>query len=156
MRYCLLTLVLCLSLTAFAETKDELRTLAPGQPVEREIASGQTHNYQVKLAAGQFVRIVVEQKSIDVSLALVGSTGRTLVERDLTEIIGTHESLSFEAQASGDYRLTIKANGAPTLSGAYLVLMELKPAAGEPGRKRIALEQLLRQFQISRCLNRRS
>ena len=28
--------------------------LAPGQPVEREIAGGQSHTYQISLAAGQF------------------------------------------------------------------------------------------------------
>jgi hypothetical protein len=43
----------------------EPKTLVPGQPLERDIAGGQLHAYQLKLAAGQFMRVVVEQKGID-------------------------------------------------------------------------------------------
>jgi len=82
---CLGPLILCLSLTGFAESTPQSQSLTPGQPVEREIAGGQMHSYQIKLVAGQFMRVVVEQKSIDVSLVLVGSDGKPLLESDLTD-----------------------------------------------------------------------
>ena len=44
--------------------------LESGKPVEREIAGGQSHTYQISLTSGQFVRVVVEQKGIDLTLAL--------------------------------------------------------------------------------------
>jgi CHAT domain-containing protein len=126
-----------------AQTKDQIRPLESGKPVEREIAGGQSNQYQITLAAGQFVRVVVEQKSIDVSLVLIGPDGKPLVESELTDTLGAREPLSFEAKATGDYRLVVRANGVATLSGAYQVRLELKGAASEQDRKRIAAESLL-------------
>lgn len=142
MRYCLLPLVLCLSLTAFAQTKDETRPLVPGQPFEREIAGGESHAYQITVRAGQFVRVVIEQKGINVALALIGPDGKQLVEVDQTGASGM-ESLSHEAMVSGDYRMTIRAPGAATLSGVYVARLEARAAATELDKKRINAEQLL-------------
>ena len=54
--------------------------------------------YQLKLAAGQFLRVVVEQKGIDVALTLVTPDGRQLLESDLTDTLGSREPRSFEAR----------------------------------------------------------
>ena len=40
-------------------------TPLPVQPVERELAGGQAHSYTVTLAAGEFVRVIVEQRGVD-------------------------------------------------------------------------------------------
>ncbi|MEP6922778.1 MAG: hypothetical protein ABI967_16795, partial [bacterium] len=66
----LLFVILCLCLSAPAQVAPEAQTLVPGQPVEREIAGGQSHIYQITLQAEQFMRVVVEQKAIDVALVL--------------------------------------------------------------------------------------
>ena len=57
------------------------QTLLPDQPVERELAGAQEHKYQIKLAAGQFLRVVVEQKSVDVALGLVSPAGKPRASR---------------------------------------------------------------------------
>src|SRR5262245_13170118 len=121
----------------------EAGQLEPGKTIEREIAGGQEHAYPVKLAAGQFLRVVVEQKGIDVALALTGPNSKTLIESDVTGIIGAREPLSYEAKASGDYRLVVRANGVATLRGAYQMRLELKDVATEQDRQRLAAEQLL-------------
>ncbi len=144
-RYCLLPLILCLGLTAFGQTRNELRPLVPGQPVEREISGGQSHTYQVKLASGQFVRVVVEQKGIDVALTLTSPDGKQLIENDVTGIFSARAPLSYEATAAGTYQITIRANRAATQSGAYQVWLELKASASSPDRKRMAAELLLRE-----------
>src|SRR5215207_3468792 len=46
--------------------------VAVGHPVAREIGGGEEHPYQVRLSAGQHARVVVDQKGIDVVLALLG------------------------------------------------------------------------------------
>src|SRR5215475_14403397 len=79
----------------------EVNRIEPGRSVERVIAGGEAHTYQVSLAAGQFLRVIVEQKAIDVALAVMAPEGKPLIESDLTGIIGARESLSFEAGASG-------------------------------------------------------
>lgn len=44
--------------------------LIPGKPIEREIAGGQTHSYQLHLAEGQYLRLVVDQKGIEMVATL--------------------------------------------------------------------------------------
>lgn len=143
-RICLLPFFLCLTLIGLAQTKAEIRPLAPGQSVEREMAGGETHTYEIKLTAGQFMRVVVEQKGIDVAPALSSPDGKLLVESDLTGIIGAREPLSYGAAAGGAYQLVIRANGTPTQSGAYQVRLELKAAASAQDSKRLTAEQLFR------------
>ena len=126
--FIILFLVCILCSGVSAQVAPEPQTLVPGQPVEREIAGGESHTYQITLQAGQFVRVVVEQKAIDVALVLAAPDGKQVVEVNLTAAGGL-ESLSAEATLSGDYRLTVRATGPATLAGSYQVRLEVKPAA---------------------------
>lgn len=119
----------------------EAQKLESGKPVEREIIGGQSHTYQLNLTTGQFARVVVEQKGIDVALTLTGPDGKPLIESDLTAIIGAREPLSFEATAVGDYRLVVRANGVAALRGVYQVLVALKDETTAQDRKRRNAEQ---------------
>jgi hypothetical protein len=46
--------------------------LKVGQAVERELKGGEGHSYHVPLTSGQYVRVVVEQKGIDVLVKVFG------------------------------------------------------------------------------------
>src|SRR5690242_163200 len=54
--------------------------LVPDQPVAREMRGGEQHTFQIKLNAGEYARVVLEQKGIDVVLALSGADGKSLLE----------------------------------------------------------------------------
>jgi len=142
MRHCLLTLVLCLSLTAFAQTRDESRPLTPGQPIERELVGGESQSYQITLKAGEFVRFRLDQRAIDTVLVLTAPDGKQLVEMNLTGF-GEQESLSLEAASAGSYRLTVRALGTATQRGSYRLETALTAAATAQDRKRLAAEALL-------------
>src|SRR5882724_2849425 len=135
-------LVLLICFLALAVGAQEIRQLEPGKSVEREIAGGQSHTYTINLKAGQFVHVLAEQKGVDVALSLAGPDGKQVAETDLTGPYGM-ESLSYEPAASGDYRLTIRATGAATLTGAYDARLEARTAATEQDKNRIAGERLL-------------
>lgn len=134
---------LCLSVSA--QVAPEAQPLVPGQPVEREIAGGQSHRYQISLAAGQFLRVVAEQRGMDVKLSLAGSDSKPLIESDMTGIIGAPDSLAYEAAAAGTYQLEVKANGAANQSGIYVARLEVKASASPQDRKRITAESLLNE-----------
>ncbi|MEJ7710945.1 MAG: tetratricopeptide repeat protein [Pyrinomonadaceae bacterium] len=140
--FILLFVICCLCLSVPAQVAPEPTTLVPGQPVEREIAGGESHAYRVALQAGQFVRVVAEQKAIDVALVLAAPDGKQAVEVNLTGAGGL-EPLSVEAATSGDYRLTVRAAGSATLAGSYRVRLEVKAAATAQDRQRIAAEALM-------------
>jgi CHAT domain-containing protein/Tfp pilus assembly protein PilF len=137
----LLPLALLFCQSVFAQTKDELRPLVPGQPVEREIAGGESHTYQISLSAGQFMRVVVEQKGIDLTLVLAPPDGKQVIAVSLTRPGGI-ESLSAEAAADGDYRLTLRALSPGHITGAYLLQMEVRVPSTEDGQ-RITAERML-------------
>ena len=139
-RYSFPPFVLCLFF-AWQGSREPLR-LEPDKPVEREVAGGQTHTYQITLQAGQFVRVFVEPKSVDVTLMLAGPEGRQAVEINLNGA-GGPESLSHEATESGDYRIQVRALGPATLTGAYRARLEVRAPATARDKQRIAAERLL-------------
>lgn len=135
----LLLIVILSAVVAHAQVAPEQKTLSPGQPVENEIAGGELHLYQVRLTAGQFMRVVAEQKGIGVTLLFASPDGK-VVEVNLTAAGGL-ESFSTEAAASGDHRLTVRAGGSAATAGAYQLRLEVKPAATATDRQRIAAER---------------
>ncbi len=131
-------------------------TIEPGKAIEREIAAGQTHSYRITLAAGQFIRVLVEQPGCDVALTLVAPDGKTAVESKLNRP-NALESLSFEAQTGGEHLLQIRpfkltdnypSPGAYQVQvsdnrGAYRIRLETRATATAQDRQRIEAERLL-------------
>ena len=101
-RFFLLFVVLCLPVLLHAQ---EPVPLEPGKPLEREIAGGQTHTYQITLTAGQFMHVVVEQKGIRVIVALVAPNGKQIAEAYPPRGEYGFASLSYEAAVSGDHQV---------------------------------------------------
>ena len=136
----LLFALCCLSGLAVAQGTNSLE---PGRAVEREIAGGESHTYQLVLQAGQFVRVVVEQNGIDVAVALIAPDGKQLAEANLSSGAFGQEPLSHEAAVSGDYRIVVRTIAATAPKGAYQVRQEVKAAATAQDKQRIAAELLL-------------
>src|SRR5215475_5577397 len=44
----------------------DVRRLEAGTIIERELAGGPTHFYEINVSAGQFLRVIVDQKGVDV------------------------------------------------------------------------------------------
>src|SRR5262245_66040087 len=62
----------------------DMRPLEPGKPIERELAGGQSHSYQITLTEGQYFRVVVEQRGVDVVVWQLGRDGINMLEVDDT------------------------------------------------------------------------
>ena len=60
----------------------DVRPLEPGTPIERELAGGQSHSYQLTLTADQYLLVVVEQRGIDVVVQLLGPDDKQIMEFD--------------------------------------------------------------------------
>jgi tetratricopeptide (TPR) repeat protein len=120
----------------------ELRTLVAGQAVEREIAGGELHMYQITLKARQFVRFRLDQRAIDATLVLTAPDDKQLVEMNLTGA-GREESLSMEATTPGNYRLTVRGGGVALLRGSYRLEVKVKEAATPEDKKRLTAEALM-------------
>jgi CHAT domain-containing protein/tetratricopeptide (TPR) repeat protein len=117
-------------------------SLVVGQPVVREMRGGEQHMYQVSLSAGQYARITVEQKGIDVVLASLGADGRPLLEVD-NNLSGTRgmEVVSLVAEVSGAYLFNVRSLQKSASVGRYEVRIEDLRVATEADRTRIAAER---------------
>ena len=119
-----------------------LPELRLGQPVERELKGGETHSYRVNLQAGQFMQVVVEQKGIDVVVALIGPDGKPIVEMDNPNGAWGPERVSLIAETSGNNRVDVRPNDKRAPPGGYEAkIAELRPATPQD-RDRIAAERL--------------
>ncbi|HEU4387893.1 MAG TPA: tetratricopeptide repeat protein, partial [Blastocatellia bacterium] len=86
-----------------------VQTLRLGDDFEREIKGGETQSFALTLSAGQFVYITVDQRHIDVVVALTAPGGQRVVSMDSPNGDIGLEPLAAIAGASGDYRVEVTA-----------------------------------------------
>ena len=137
----LATFFLCLKVSA--QVTPQPTTLVPGQLVEREIAGGQSHRYQITLKAGQFIRLLALQKGINIRIALSDQDGKEIWEADFSGNFGGQESLSYEAPVDGAYRVTIRPFVDTAKIGIYELQLESKATTAAADKKRIDAERVL-------------
>ena len=97
----------------------ESTPLELGKPVERELAGDAAHSYRITLAANQFLHVVVEQKGIDVVVALFAPDGKKVAEVDSPNGSQGPEPILVMAEVTGTYRLEVRSFDAKAGAGRY-------------------------------------
>jgi CHAT domain-containing protein/Tfp pilus assembly protein PilF len=153
-------LLTCLSMAAAfglaprasaARPQAEAVTLAPGGAAEVEMAGGETRLFRVAAGAGQYLRVVVEQRGIDVAVALVGPGQKRLLEVDSPNGNYGPEPVSAVAEESGDYTIEVRSPDKKAAAGKFEVRFE---ALREPTPADRARADAERSFaEASRQLN---
>ncbi len=116
--------------------------LNPGIQVERELVGGQSHRYQIARSAGQYLHVVVDQRGVDVIVALRGPDGAQLMEVDGMPGSLGGEELVWEAANTGAYVLEVRARSAQARKGLYEVTLQSAVELAGRERARIAAQQL--------------
>ncbi|HEV7507661.1 MAG TPA: CHAT domain-containing protein [Thermoanaerobaculia bacterium] len=118
---------LCLAvLPCGAETAPPVEPLLhDGFTQEREIRGGETQGYTVELQAGQFLRVTVQEKGIDVEVRLIDPRDALVVEADSEGLPPPQETedLAVVAERAGLYRLLVVASRQLD-AGAYRLRVE--------------------------------
>ena len=70
------------------------------EKVERALSGGEAHSYRITLGTGQYLRVVVEQKGIDVAVTLFAPNGQKLAEVDSPNGTQGPEPVAWIAQAA--------------------------------------------------------
>ncbi|MFN7948530.1 MAG: tetratricopeptide repeat protein [Blastocatellia bacterium] len=120
----------------------EVRPLIIGVAVERELKGGQSHHYQMTAEAGQFVRIVVTQKGINVVVRVSSPDGKPLWEVDVAGQTEGIEEVSLIAEQAGNYRIEIAPVDKDAGAGRYEAVLTDLRAATQPEQKRWEAEKL--------------
>lgn len=103
--------------------------LTLGKPIERQLAGNEAHFYKIILAANQYLHVVVEQRGIDVVIALFAPDGKKVAEVDSPNGTQEPEPISFVAETAGNYRLEVRSPDLKVTAGRYEVkIVELRVA----------------------------
>ena len=131
----------CIATTLHGQTGGvfgrDAKVLEPEKTIQGELAGGQSHEYQFHLRAGEYARVLVEQRSVDVAVACVGPGGQELFAAD-SHVIGDAESVEVTGEVPGAYRLRITASDPHAPSGRYEITLRDIGAATERHKMRIA------------------
>jgi CHAT domain-containing protein/tetratricopeptide (TPR) repeat protein len=116
-------------LTRPAQENQQTQQLELGKPIERELAEDQSHSYQMTLAAGQYVKLVVDQRGIDVVVKLFGPNGKQLIKFDIEGRTHGQEIAPLVAEEAGSYRVDAVAKYKNVAAGRYEIqVVELRAA----------------------------
>jgi len=116
-------------------------SLIPGQPVEREMAAGQSQVFQMELPAQGAWRIAVEQRGLDVVLEISGPDGKRLAAVDSPLDRQGPETALLEPVAAGLYRVEVRAREPGAPAGRYEIRIDELPSMSEADRHRVAAER---------------
>jgi CHAT domain-containing protein/Tfp pilus assembly protein PilF len=118
----------------------EVGELKQGQPIERDLVGGEAHPYRVALTSGQYVRVTIEQKGIDIAVKLFGIDGQKIIEVDYEPIVGI-EWVFVIAEATGDYRLEVGSPNKDVAAGSYTIKLEELRDATSRDRHHVAAQK---------------
>jgi len=111
------------------QTAPTIRDLEVGQTLEGVIASGEIHEFHLSLTRGDFVRVVVEQRGVDVALALYRPDRSLLFGRDTESDIFEPELLVAVADVTGTFTLSVRGAYVGRPAGRYAARLEaVRPA----------------------------
>src|SRR5262245_58796874 len=127
-----------------ADGQKEARLLEPGQTIKRELAGADSHTYRIRLSAGQFLKVMVEQQGVDVVVQVSGPDGKQILEFDSESRSQGREVVSLVAEAAGAFLLTVSPTQNEAPAGSYEVRIEELRAATDTDR---ALHDARRQFE---------
>lgn len=120
---------------------DNVQVLTPLNPTTREINRGENHRYEFSLSEAVFVRVIVEQFGVDVSVKLYGPNGNVIAEVDRSNGSRGPEAISMVAPAAGLFRLTVTGGRPVTSDAHYRIQMEIPRPHTQKDLTRIAAEK---------------
>ncbi len=121
--------------------------LETGKPIERELKSGEIHTYQVSLRVNQFLKVVVDQRGIDVAVSLFGPDGKKIAEANISFLTQVQESISVISDAAGSYRLEVRSLDNSVHAGRYEIKIEEIRSATQQDSVRVAAEREIAQAE---------
>ncbi|HUF17465.1 MAG TPA: erythromycin esterase family protein [Thermoanaerobaculia bacterium] len=111
-------LIFSATLGTLAAGQENVTPLESGQPVERQLASGETHSYSLALETGDFLRMVFDQRGIDVVVTVYGPDQQKVVDVNASDARGT-EMLELIARTAGTYQVQVRAFVEDAKQGRY-------------------------------------
>ena len=127
---------------AFVLQSPDLPSLEQDKPIERELAGGESHSYRITLASGQYARVAVDQRHINVAVLAFDPDGKKIVESDMFRT-GESEVISMVAETAGAYRLEVLSPDKNASKGRYEIKVIDLRAATEQDKSAVVAESFV-------------
>ncbi|HET6670573.1 MAG TPA: tetratricopeptide repeat protein [Pyrinomonadaceae bacterium] len=112
-----------------AAQNEQATVLETGKPVTRSIGGGQAHSYKILATAGDYLKLAVNQRAVDVVVSLYAPNGKKLLQVDNPNGAFGPEPLITIVDATGTYLLEVKTFQGNVIAGSYEIqFQELRPA----------------------------
>lgn len=139
--------LLCLLLTlpaiaSSAAAGDDVTTLQVGKTIERQLAGSQVHTYELDLVLNDYAEIVIDQRSVDVSISAYDPKGQKLYYTDNLQV-PDQETVTLLGVVPGKYRLELRSLFAKTPEGTYLIRIKALRTATEQDKNAVAAGKLI-------------
>jgi CHAT domain-containing protein/Flp pilus assembly protein TadD len=99
----------------------EVGMLEQGKSIEREFGPAEKHTYEITLADGDYLSVVVEQRGIDVAVKVVGPDGKQISEIDSEPRKQGEERVLHVAEVGGSYQLSVHLAQRVAPAGRYQI-----------------------------------
>jgi CubicO group peptidase (beta-lactamase class C family) len=123
----LVTVAFGVSAVQEASAQGGIVALELGKPIGREIGGSERHDYRVDLQSGQFMLVVADQLGVDLAVTVLGPDGEAIREFD-GPAMGP-EPAPLVAEASGSYRITVRAFDPAAQRGRYAITLVRREAS---------------------------
>jgi hypothetical protein len=118
----------------FTSAQGQTVSLQPGVSVERTLARGQSHSFNVSLEQDQYLQLVVDQHGIDVVVRVVSPADKTLGQFDSPNGTDGPENVSLVSATAGVYRIDVSplGEGEEVVPGRFEIrILELRAATAQ-------------------------
>jgi len=117
--------------TVNQDSPQDIAQLVPGKYFERKLEGGKSHFYEIRMAGAEFLRVVVDQRGIDLALNLFAPDGRQLGNVDDRPGERGLEAASVVAITPGVYRIEVRSKWKTDPPGSYQLKAEMRVATGQ-------------------------
>jgi CHAT domain-containing protein/lipopolysaccharide biosynthesis regulator YciM len=110
----------------------EFAPLNLGSPFDRAISGRNVDGYEVSLEAGQYAGISVQQRGIDVIVAVLNEKGEVLAEFDSESRVPGQEHVLITAESASRRHVTVRPKYPRATEGVYQIQIdEIRAATGQ-------------------------
>lgn len=127
---------------AAGSREDRPRLVEVGAHITRSTAGGKEDTFILRLTRSQFVRVVVGQKDVDVSVTLLAPTGARLAHVNSAYGVQGPDTLIWVSSYSGDYSIKVTCDDKARAGGEYDISIAELRSARPDDQKRIVAQRL--------------
>ena len=112
----------------------DVTPLEAGRVIERHLERGAEHRYTIALGAGEYARVIVEQRGVDVIAQARGPDDGAIADFEDEIRNSGQEQVEIVADVPGTYSIAIRAAPGIVAAGAYTISLAGQRAATDSDR----------------------